>query len=405
MTLRLLALTCLCSLSPGLALAGEPAVPAPAISTAAPGTSPWEIYATLPVWAAGLEGNIGVGGFQPLPVDVGFGQIFEHLDMTASMALEARYRRWGVLVDGLYLKVSASGEPPGRLLSSVDVQVEQVIAEVAVTYRLLEGKRGYLDVLAGARYMLVENELNFHLDAAGVREVSEELGNAAVDRAVRRIEDEVGRAAARARARLAALDLDERSDALRDELRQGAIERILEETTIREIIETIRRLTPAEREQIRQKVETSRQVHAANKALAEAVIQERVATAVSAARRKAQRAVARARKQLAAAIESAIRRAIPEQVIARESWVDPFVGLRGRYNFTDKVYLAARADVGGFGIASDLTWNACGAIGCRLSERWSTELGWRHLSVDYREGGFVFDAQMSGLYLGLTCRL
>jgi hypothetical protein len=219
------------------------------------------------------------------------------------------------------------------------------------------------------------------------------------------VRDEVGKAAAKAKAKLAALNLNDRADALRGDIRDQAIEKILEDHTLGEIIDAIRDLTPAQREEIRQKVGSSRELIAANKALAQAVIQERVAAAVATARKKAQQAVARAKKQLAKAIESAIRDAVPEQVAGSKSWVDPFVGFRGRLLLTDRVYLSARADIGGFGVASDLTWNAVGAIGCQLNKNWSAEIGWRYLVIDYSNGGFVYDTETSGLFMGLTRRL
>lgn len=386
------------------ALGGE--LKAPVLDPAPHPLNPgWEYFVTLPGWAAGLSGDVGVHGFAPATVDLGFENIWDHLDMIGALTVEARRGRWGIALDGLYLKMSTEGETPGRLLSSVDVQVEQVLAELAISYRLLDGERGYLDLIAGARYVYLRSELSFHLDAAGVRDVSRDLSDAAVNRAVGAIQNEVSRAAARARAQLAALNLDERAEALRGELRTKAIERILEQTTIREIIETIRNLTPAEREQIRQKVEGSQEILAANRALAKAVIEERAAAAVSAARKQAQRAIARAKKQLAGAIESAIRRAVPGEVAGSKSWVDPFVGLRGRYNITDNLYLSARGDVGGFGVSSDLTWNAFAAVGYQWTRTFSTELGYRHLTIDYSDGGFVYDAEMSGIYLGLTLKL
>lgn len=402
MTTNILILFCTCSFSLS-GWAGEQQVLVPYQSS--PSAKEWECFVTLPGWAAGLSGDVGVGGFAPVSVDLGFEEILDHLDMIGALTVEARHDRWGITLDGLYLKMSTEGETPGRLLSSVDVQVEQVLAELAISYRLLEGKRGYLDLLAGARYMHLRNELNFHLDSAGVRDVSRDLSDAAVNRAVHAIHDEVRRAAGRARAQLAALNLDERAEALRGELRTSAIERILEQTTIREIIEAVRSLTPAEREQIRQNVENSREVLAANKDLARAVIEERAAAAVSAARKQAQRAIARAKKQLASAIESAIRRAVPNEVAASKSWVDPFVGFRGRYNITDNLYVAARGDIGGFGVASDLTWNAFAAFGYQWTRSFSTELGYRHLAIDYSDGGFIYDTEMSGVYLGVTLKL
>ena len=407
MSLKISTLLCTCLVALP-AFAGDPKAPT-AIQPASPLTPGWELYVTLPMWGAGLSGNVGIAGYEPIPVDVPFKSILENLDMTAALTLEARHRRWGFILDGMYLKMSASGETPGRLLTSIDVQVEQVLAEATVAYRLLEGDRGYLDLLAGARYMYLGSELNFHLDSAGVRDLSNDLSDAIVDRAASAIQRQVSAAVARAQARLDALNLDERAASLRAELRSdlrtAAIQKALEANAVRDIIRAIAGLTPAERALVQQKIQGRKDIIAANKALAEAVIQERVATAVAAARRKAQQAVARAKKQLAGAIENAIRDVLPEEVSGSKSWVDPFVGFRARYNVTDKLYIAGRGDVGGFGVGSDLSWNAVGAIGYQWNNRFSTEMGYRCLSVDYSEDGFVYDTETSGVFLGLTFKL
>jgi hypothetical protein len=383
--------------------AGEKVLP-PA-TVVAPPTSDWSFFVTLPGWAAGLSGDVGVAGYNPVAVDMGFLDILEDLDMAAMLTLEARHRRWGVIFDGIYMDMGTSGATPGGLLTSVDVQVEQVLAEVDLAYRLLEGKRGYLDVFVGARYVYMGTEINFHLDNAGVREISNELSDAIVNRAVTVLEKEVRKTAARIESQLAALELPERADALRQEVRTAAAEKILEENALREIIRALHGLTPAERQLLVQKIESSKDIIAANKALAKAVVQERAAAEVASVRRKAQQAVVRAKKKLANSIEAAIKRTVPEQVSGSESWIDPLVGFRGRLNLTDKFYLAARGDIGGFGVGSELAWNVFGSLGYQWTERFSTELGYRHLSMDYNNNGFIFDADMSGLFLGMTLKL
>ncbi len=382
--------------------AGEPVAPPP--PPVVQPSSEWQFLMTLPGWGAGLSGDIGVGGFKPVSVDVGLDQIVDHLDMAAALTLEARRDRWGFMLDGMYLKLSGDGGTPGRLLDSVSLDVEEVLAEATVTYRLWEGNRGYLDLLAGARLISMDTTLHFDLDSAGVQDVSEDLSNAIVDRAVSAITGEVGKAEARARTELESLNPEARAEALRGELRTHAIKTIIEQGALLEIIRTIRNLSPAQRELIRLKVENSREIIAANKALAKAMVDERVATRVSSARSRARQAVERARKKLAKSIESTIRRVIPEEVSDTEMWVDPIIGFRGRYNFTDECYLAARGDIGGFGVSSDLTLNAFGALGYQWNKTFSTELGYRYLYVDYAHDGFVFDAATKGLFLGATFR-
>jgi hypothetical protein len=378
--------------------------PPPVVSVPPP-ASEWEFLVSIPGWAPGVSGDVGLHGFRPVSADVKFKEIFENLDMTAALTMEARHDRWGFILDGLYLKMSASGETPGRLLTSVDVEVEQILAEADLTYRLWEGRRGYLDLLVGARYIYLQSGLNFHLDSAGVQGISNDLSNAIVDRAVDAVQAEVAKAAEKVQERIEALDVNERAAALRSELRTRAVERVLQEHSVRDIVKAIAGLTPAERAQIAQQVTQSREIIAANKALAKAVIEERVSAAVAAARRRAQQAVNRARKQLASAINSAIRQAVPEHVEGSKSWVDPLVGFRARLNVTEKLYMVARGDIGGFGLGSDLAVNALGAVGYQWTRRLSSELGWRYLSIDYSDGGFIYDTRTSGVFLGLTYKL
>ena len=107
--------------------AGEPVAPPP--PPAVQPSSDWQFLMTLPGWGAGLSGDIGVGGFKPISVDVGLEEIVDHLDMAAALTLEARHDRWGFILDGMYLKMSGDGETPGRLLNSVSLDVEEVLAE------------------------------------------------------------------------------------------------------------------------------------------------------------------------------------------------------------------------------------------------------------------------------------
>lgn len=85
---------------------------------------------------------------------------------------------------------------------------------------------------------------------------------------------------------------------------------------------------------------------------------------------------------------------------ADEEWVDPIIGFRGQYNINEKWALAGNADIGGFGVSSDLTWSVEGTVVYNFSECIYTELGYRYLHTDYQED-FVYDMNQKGLFLGL----
>jgi len=89
-----------------------------------------------------------------------------------------------------------------------------------------------------------------------------------------------------------------------------------------------------------------------------------------------------------------------------QTWVDPVVGMRLKASLSRAVFVTAKADVGGFGIGSDLTFQLFGGLGLNLSPRLTTVIGYRHLDVDYRRArtDFVYDVALSGLVAGFGFR-
>jgi hypothetical protein len=89
----------------------------------------------------------------------------------------------------------------------------------------------------------------------------------------------------------------------------------------------------------------------------------------------------------------------------RKDWVDPFFGARWIWPFADKWGLRLRGDIGGFGIGSDLTWNAIGLITFKPWKHVGFGGGYRALYQDYSTGSggnkFRYDATMYGPILGL----
>lgn len=90
----------------------------------------------------------------------------------------------------------------------------------------------------------------------------------------------------------------------------------------------------------------------------------------------------------------------------RESfgWVDPLAGLRAFLPLTEKLSLQGQADIGGFGVGSDLTWSVLATVNYVFTEHLSASAGYKVLDVDYRHNGHVYDTRLSGPVLGLTYR-
>jgi len=88
-----------------------------------------------------------------------------------------------------------------------------------------------------------------------------------------------------------------------------------------------------------------------------------------------------------------------------KSWIDPIVGLRGQVTATDKIFLTALFDVGGFGVGSDLQWEALASVGYRFTPKVSASVGYRHLDIDFEDGNFLADVYLTGPYLSLDFNL
>ena len=89
---------------------------------------------------------------------------------------------------------------------------------------------------------------------------------------------------------------------------------------------------------------------------------------------------------------------------ADKTWVDPIIGVRVHHDLTDKFFLRAVADIGGFGISSDITWQGMALLGYRVTDNASLGLGYRGIGTDYTSGTTTYDVISHGLLLGLEYR-
>ncbi len=87
-------------------------------------------------------------------------------------------------------------------------------------------------------------------------------------------------------------------------------------------------------------------------------------------------------------------------------WWDPFVGANIRAPLGEKWSFRGRADVGGFGVGSELAWQVEALFDWTLSERTSFQIGYRWIDIDYEDddNGFVYDILTQGPQAGVTWR-
>lgn len=99
------------------------------------------------------------------------------------------------------------------------------------------------------------------------------------------------------------------------------------------------------------------------------------------------------------------------KIAQSESWTDPIIGLRAITELTPsrKWDFRLKGDIGGFGMASDFTWNIFAMFGYNFQWRkldWAALVGYRALYQDFETGSgadkFKWDVTQHGPVLGLS---
>jgi hypothetical protein len=262
-TIPLRALGALLALT-GSAIAGTDApdakAPAPAPLTPAAEEDGWWFRAAAYGWVTAIEGDAGIGSLSA-PVDISMQDTLDNLDMAVMGIVEAGYDRWSLGADLIYGNTSEEIAAGGRIFDSFRFEQKQWLVTPFLAYRVIETEGYHMDVFAGARFTILEAELNGRLSRGG------ELS--------------------------ASRDTD---------------------------------------------------------------------------------------------------------------WADPIIGIRGQADLTENLFLRYNADIGGFGVNSDLVWQAFLGLGYRINNSFSIAAGYRGLGIDYSEGSFSLDTVTHGPLIGLELR-
>lgn len=96
------------------------------------------------------------------------------------------------------------------------------------------------------------------------------------------------------------------------------------------------------------------------------------------------------------------------RVSGDQDWVDPIVGARYAFSFNDRWSLRLYGDIGGFGVSSDLTWQALGLVDFQPWKNVAIVAGYRAIYTDYETGSaedrFTYDATVHGPVVGIDFR-
>lgn len=86
----------------------------------------------------------------------------DNLDMALMGTFEARRNRWGILIDGLYAKLSTSKDSPfGLTYSEGDISIEMSALSAYALYRSYDGPRLITDIGLGLRAFDIDLDIKF----------------------------------------------------------------------------------------------------------------------------------------------------------------------------------------------------------------------------------------------------
>ena len=316
---------------------------------------PWKITVGAPGWLAGVSGLTGFHGVNPY-VNVGVGQILKHINAIFSFAGEARTGRFGLLGDLLYLNAQASSGTSG-LVSKVDLGLQEFLGEFFASYRVIEGPRGWLDLLAGFRYTYLGEQVGLQANDVAINGASTQLVDDFAHQLATDGSDSRALIHQHIVSRLGALDGHD------PKLPVGPI-------------------AADQKDKIANLVQQVIQSHA-----------EELAVAIRAG---AQAKVNQLEAQVSAEVANRLTNQLNRSFSFYDNWTDPLIGLRGRFNLNKAFYLTAESDVGGFGIGSDVAVQAYAALGCQITRNIFSEVGYRYLYDDFRDGNFLYQLSLHG---------
>ena len=341
-------------------------------------SEPWQFTIAAPGWMAGMDGTIGVRGVNA-DIDVGFDQILQHLDMIFAMRAEAQKGPFGIYGEVIYIGLSDGAQING-LVNNIHAQVDQTLVDGALTWRLVNQPHWSLDLAAGTHYTNVYEKLELHSDPMAIQHASEQFVNDIADDLRDRLNHDISKG--------------EFVDALKESIRSVIASRIGDR------LEDIQRhpnipigpLGGRIRQEIAQRVEN---IIEKEKAALEARI-DALHLRGEARREAVQRAVDAAKARIANQLALRLNKSLSQTLSKDDFWFDPYVGLRGRYNFNKTYYTAVRGEIGGFGVGADLMWEVEAVVGINLTRSIFTEIGYRALGGNFEENDFRFETVMHG---------
>src|SRR5215471_12918713 len=343
-------------------------------------SEPWQFTIAVPGLMPSINGTVGVRGVNA-DIDVGLGQILEHLDMIFAMRAVAQKGPFGIYAEVFYVGLSDDTQV-GGLINNIHETVNPYIIDWGLSWRLINQPRWFVDFAAGSHYTNVYEQLELHSDPPLIQQASQKFVTNISDDLVARLDNDISHSEfiTQLKATIESditSQIDKRDSLHRHERKPRIPIGPLGGRIEQDVARIVEDFMQAKETALRARIDA---LHLQGEARRAAV----------------QRAVSAAEVHIANQLKFTLNRDLSQTISRDDGWFDPYVGLHTRYNFNKTFYTAVRGEVGGFGVGADLMWQVEGVLGINLTRNIFTEIGYRALAADFENDNFTFDVVMHG---------
>ena len=126
-------------------------------------------------WAASIDGTVATSsGNEIADFDASFSDLVDNTDAAVMIFGDARWDRVGVLADFSWVGFSQDGDTPGPAFSGARLESDVYTVSAAPYFRVVQGTRFDLDVLAGLRYWDTSVDLKLKPGVLPARDASKD---------------------------------------------------------------------------------------------------------------------------------------------------------------------------------------------------------------------------------------
>ena len=140
------------------------------------GSDDWEFLGEIYLWGPRINATTTAGDKFSIRLD----DILENLDMTIMAQAGVRKGDWTVFADGLYMDLEGGDSSSTKILrrsirTSLDIELFAVAVTGGVGYAVVNDDSNRVDLIAGARYLWLDVDLDF--DIGALKEKASESGS------------------------------------------------------------------------------------------------------------------------------------------------------------------------------------------------------------------------------------